>query len=229
MLEQEREEVMWKRSLRQSLRQVYEQEKDLILQNKKISGSDDVLLAEDIEEVADFFRERLTEIEYKLAEISQEENQINHDINEVNRELEKLGRNTKLASSFVDVVLDASKAGNMLVEVSYMVNAAAWVPAYDVRAKDVDSPLDLVYNGRVIQYTEVDWSDVNLTLSTGNPAAGGVAPEQPLAPVPARASGLPRPSARARTISRYTPIKPVATRTKKDVPMNRRRCTTTTL
>lgn len=177
MLEQEREELMWKRSLRQSLRQVYEQEKDLILQNKKISGSDDVLLAEDIEEVADFFRERLTEIEYKLAEILQEENQINQDVNEVNRELEKLGRNTKLASSFVDVVLDASKAGNMLVEVSYMVNAAAWVPAYDVRAKDADSPLDLVYNGRVIQYTEVDWSDVNLTLSTGNPAAGGVAPE----------------------------------------------------
>ena len=118
-----------------------------------------------------------TQVFCLLAELSQEENQINQDINKVNRELEKLRRNTKLASSFVDVVLDASKAGNMLVEVSYMVNAAAWVPAYEVRAKDGDSPLDLVYNGRVIQYTEVDWSDVNLTLSTGNPAAGGMAPE----------------------------------------------------
>ena len=34
MLEQEREELMWKRSLRQSLRQVYEQEKDLIAKQK---------------------------------------------------------------------------------------------------------------------------------------------------------------------------------------------------
>lgn len=177
VLETAMADAVLKRDLRQGLQRVYGEEKAMILANKSIKGEDGVLLGEELQEMAEFFRSRLTEIEYKLVELKQEELEFNEEIMRLRRELDKLGGQRQQTTSFVDVVLNANQAGKVNVEFSTMVDAAAWIPAYDVRAKDVDSPLELVYNGRVIQHSEVDWKDVKLTLSTGNPAAGGVQPD----------------------------------------------------
>ena len=177
LLQKELSELELKRNLRVSLRLVYQEEKSMILANKHITSEAGVLLAEDLQEMADFYRSRLTEIEYKLVEIQMEESDFNAEIGRIRRELDGATADRLLANGFIDLVLEANAATKQTIEVSYMVTSAAWIPTYDVRAEDVDSPLEIVYKGRVLQYSEHDWNEVNLTLSTGNPAAGGIAPE----------------------------------------------------
>ncbi len=59
---------------------------------------------------------------------------------------------------------------------SYMTYSASWQAYYDLRAKSISSPLQILYKARVIQNSGVDWKNVKLLLSTGNPSQSGTAP-----------------------------------------------------
>jgi uncharacterized protein (TIGR02231 family) len=56
------------------------------------------------------------------------------------------------------------------------VGNAGWIPVYDLRAEDVNSPIAFSYRAKVFQSTGSDWKNVNLTISTGNPTVGGQIP-----------------------------------------------------
>ena len=51
-----------------------------------------------------------------------------------------------------------------------MVTDAGWVPNYDIKSEKLNAPLNLAYKANVYQNTGQDWDNVNVTLSTGNPA-----------------------------------------------------------
>ena len=54
---------------------------------------------------------------------------------------------------------------------------AGWFPSYDIRAKNINEPIELVYKANVRQDTKVDWNQVKLKLSSSEPNISGVAPE----------------------------------------------------
>lgn len=53
--------------------------------------------------------------------------------------------------------------------VSYITPNATWTPFYDLRAENINSPLNLVYKAQIRQNTGVDWKHIKLSLSSGNP------------------------------------------------------------
>jgi uncharacterized protein (TIGR02231 family) len=55
------------------------------------------------------------------------------------------------------------------ISVNYFVNQASWVPSYDLRASKETSTIELKHRASVTQNTGLDWKNVNLVLSTGNP------------------------------------------------------------
>ncbi|MFT4679066.1 MAG: hypothetical protein ACI84C_000821 [Flavobacteriales bacterium] len=163
--------------MRQSMRKVYNAEREMVNANRSIKGNDAVILVEDLEEMADFFRNRLKEIEFKLLEIDREQVDINEDINRLRQFLNQHQARANVRTSDVLVTVISNSKQSSKIEISYMVSQAGWVPSYDIRAKDIESNLELVYKGKVRQATGVDWEDIQLTLSTGNPTVGGQAPE----------------------------------------------------
>jgi uncharacterized protein (TIGR02231 family) len=60
---------------------------------------------------------------------------------------------------------------------SYLIREARWYPSYDIRAKNVNSPIAIVYKANVSQTTGEEWKNVKLTLSTGNPYVNSNKPE----------------------------------------------------
>jgi uncharacterized protein (TIGR02231 family) len=62
------------------------------------------------------------------------------------------------------------------ITISYLVPAAGWTPSYDIMADDITSPIKLYYKANVFQNSGVDWNNVRLVLSTGNPVEGAEAP-----------------------------------------------------
>jgi hypothetical protein len=77
----------------------------------------------------------------------------------------------------VIVKVDVEKAGNYNFELKYLVENASWYPIYDLRAKNINEPLELVYKAVVKQDTKVDWNNVKLSFSSTNPNKSGVSPE----------------------------------------------------
>jgi uncharacterized protein (TIGR02231 family) len=68
---------------------------------------------------------------------------------------------------------------NTQIHLSYQVYNASWIPSFDVRVNTTgkEPQLKLIYYGNIRQNTGKDWSDVNLILSTAQPAAGGQLPQ----------------------------------------------------
>jgi uncharacterized protein (TIGR02231 family) len=58
-----------------------------------------------------------------------------------------------------------------------LVGNVSWQPFYDIRIKDNKSNVQFFLKANIIQSTGEDWNNVNLKLTTANPAEGGVKPE----------------------------------------------------
>ena len=75
------------------------------------------------------------------------------------------------------VEIEALQAGDLTVELTYVVSGAGWQPLYDVRLTQLSNTLEIGYLAQVTQRTGEDWPDVALTLSTARPALTETLPE----------------------------------------------------
>lgn len=71
----------------------------------------------------------------------------------------------------------AEEATTATVNVDYITYQAGWYATYDIRATDVAKPVELAYKANIWQSTGIDWKNVELTCSTGNPMMGNTLPE----------------------------------------------------
>ncbi|MFN0030692.1 MAG: DUF4139 domain-containing protein [Flavobacteriales bacterium] len=159
-----------------ALKTTVQEERELLHSNRDIKGNNSVLLAEDLKEMADFYRARFKEIEYKWLELTEQEKDNNEEINRLQYALNQLNTRKGQNPSEILVTVRAEKASTTTLKLSYVVQNAGWYPVYDLRADDINSPIEFMYRAKVYQSTGNDWEDVNLTISTGNPNVGGQAP-----------------------------------------------------
>jgi uncharacterized protein (TIGR02231 family) len=73
------------------------------------------------------------------------------------------------------VQVELPSAGELTLDLVYVVANAGWQPLYDLRLSA--DALELNYLGQVTQRTGEDWNDVALALSTARPALATVLPE----------------------------------------------------
>ncbi len=157
--------------------QVMEEEERLILANKTLGG-DKGWTAEDLKTVADLYRVRLTELKVKKLELAQVVKKFQEDIAKIQNQINELGaKRRNAATSEVLVAISAPAAGQAEFKLSYVAPNAGWTPAYDIRVQDISKPVALTYKANITQNTGEDWPNVQLSLSTGNPAKSNIRPE----------------------------------------------------
>jgi hypothetical protein len=150
---------------------------DLLQKNKDLSGKNNPVQLGNLQQVADYYNRRLTEL--KL-----EENKRNETLDALDKRLRNLQNqkttlegktNTERGEISIKVSADAAK--NVPFELRYVVDNAHWQPSYDLRASDINQPIRLVYKASVQQDTKEDWNNVHLTLSSAEPTLSNEAPE----------------------------------------------------
>ncbi len=79
------------------------------------------------------------------------------------------------------VTVTLAEAGELELELSYLVMGASWHPQYDVRVQMTgeqgDGEVELIYVGVVQQSTGERWENAGLSLSTARPSLAAVLPE----------------------------------------------------
>lgn len=162
--------------LQKKLLAVYAQEREMILANKSIGGEDGVNIA-DLERAATFFRQRLTEIETNTYAIKQTILDLQKRGGAFSRQLLELNVKQKEISSTIKITIAAKQNTKTPIQLSYIIADAGWNAVYDVRIKDTNAPLQLLYKAQVYQNTDEDWEKVQLNLSTGNPSINSNKPD----------------------------------------------------
>ncbi len=163
--------------IRQSYKRVYEEERDLMLQNKKMLGGDSKLTPEDLNDLANIYRNRLKEIEVKIIEIGQEEEKLAKEVEKLKAQMGDRANNLIQNRNEIEVSVFSKTAQNVNFDLDYMVGNSGWYPTYEIRTDDNSGAVKLIYKANVYQATGIDWSEVKLALSNGNPTAGGTQPK----------------------------------------------------
>ena len=175
-LEDSLETIQLKIELQKNIRLVYETEESFLITNKNIGGANNGVNAGELEKIAAILRNRLTEIKSKTLESKMKEKKLNEELIKIQNQLSEHNARRNKNTGEIIVAVMAKAPGDAKISLVYNVSNAGWSPVYDIRASDNQSPVNLEYRANVFQNTGVDWKDVKLVLSTGNPSLNGTKP-----------------------------------------------------
>lgn len=133
--------------------------------------------AAELQEAAGFVGAGVAKIEEQNLEIEIEKTRIKDNIDALRRQRDESIGSRRKETKIVEVMLDVAREGNLTLDLATVIPHAGWMPFYDVRLAADAKTAELTFRAMVRQQTGEDWNNVDLTLSTARPAAGGAPPE----------------------------------------------------
>jgi uncharacterized protein (TIGR02231 family) len=127
----------------------------------------------------DNLRDRADELNASSIDLAVQRRDLERHLQKLRNDLDKM-RGARRRERYTAVVeVEVTQAGDLTVDLSYVVSGAGWQPLYDLRLLEEEerSTVEVGYLAQVTQRTGEDWSDVALTLSTARPALAGTVPE----------------------------------------------------
>jgi len=156
---------------------IIKEELAFLQENRAIGGRNEQISITNLQQVSDFYSNKLTALKLKEIERNNTLEDLNKQKTDLQNQIKTLSSKKEFPSGEILVKVDARKNGNFSFEISYVVGNAGWFPSYDIRAKNINEPVQLIYKANVKQDTKEDWNNVKLKFSSSNPNVSGVAPE----------------------------------------------------
>lgn len=173
VLQKRLKELGYKAKTLETTFKVYHQEKQILVKNTSFGGTESGVSVLELEKGVNLLRTRQLELNTKLQSIDRETEAMNLERQKIIIQLERYRNQSSIKSGEVVIVLNSDAAMKADLDLSYTVSQASWKPYYDLKVKNTDSPLELVYKAKVVQNTGEDWKKVKISLSTGDPSKDG--------------------------------------------------------
>ncbi len=153
-----------------------EVEYDLILSNKKIS-TEEIIDVEDVKDFVAYYQDKIPVLITKMTDSKEQIKKFKKvEVLLKKQELE-LQKESSHETGEIEILYKSPKNRQSLIEISYHINRCGWMPLYNIRASNIGDPIQFEYNAEIYQNTGVNWTNCNLTITTGNPILMGNKPE----------------------------------------------------
>ena len=150
---------------------------ELLDKNQQISGTNSGLNVLDFMKMVDYYKQKRTEIKNNYDLLSEKIIKLNTLLTKLNSKLEiNSSKEEKISKGKIVIQVMNEIAGTVAFDINYLSNSASWKPFYDLRANSVAEPINMMYKAEVVQNTGIDWKQIKLTLSSGNPNQNNQAP-----------------------------------------------------
>ncbi|HAS57500.1 MULTISPECIES: mucoidy inhibitor MuiA family protein [unclassified Algoriphagus] len=157
--------------------EVLKEKISLLDANKNLRGNQGGPTAAEFRQALELYDTELMKIKTEQMNLDQKRAEKRVQIRQLENQIRSIQESKQESKSEIRVRVKAPSAGNAQLEFNYLVANAGWYPKYDVRVKNVNSPMAINYKAEVYQNTGVDWNQVKLRFSNGNPNQRGVAPQ----------------------------------------------------
>lgn len=151
-------------------------EENLLKANQKIGSADKGTTTLELKAAADFFRTRFTELSAKKLELSRKDEITREELDKINDQLNGASGEEVKPTGEIMVQVMTTEPMPAKFKLSYLVRKASWKPEFDLRLDDISQPLQLSRRAKIYQSSGEEWSNIKLTLSTGNPNESGTEP-----------------------------------------------------
>ena len=153
-------------------------QKDLMLANRNVASNQTGVKADDLDDLMELYRKKLDDFKINWFRLSNLETKYYGYKNQVEQQLAAYNNGKLTLNNKVILTIKAdNNIQNAQIDLSYLVGNVSWLPFYDIRIKDNKSNVQFFLKANITQSTGEDWNNVNLKLTTANPAEGGIKPE----------------------------------------------------
>lgn len=153
-------------------------QKDLMLANKNVGSNQTGVKYDELEDLMNLYHKKLDDFKVNWFRLSHLETKYNAYKNSVEQQLAAYNEGKlTLNNEVILTVKSDNKVQDAQIDLSYLVGNVSWQPFYDIRIKDNKSNVQFFLKANITQSTGEDWNNVNLKLTTANPAEGGIKPE----------------------------------------------------
>ncbi len=139
----------------------------LLEENRKLGGSTGVS-PDKISNMIAYYREQYINIAAHIEALRKSEDQQADRVQKLQKQLDQLGESTQETGQLF-IKLHATQATHADFDIYYFTNQVSWNPFYEIQVNSLNQPLILAYKANVSQQTGIDWQQVHLKFSSGNP------------------------------------------------------------
>lgn len=153
----------------ESLLNTLNEERTFLQANREIGSNQEVLLVDDLIEMADFLRERNQDLGLEILDI-------HTDINNAQKQLDKLKKRKSLIknsgsdlSGILTLNLSNVSANRRTeyITIKYLTTEASWTTKYNLYLEEGE--VFVKRQASIQQNSGIDWNDVNIKLISGHP------------------------------------------------------------
>lgn len=156
-------------SHKQSEQQVLSYEVDILMDNNKMFNNDYPSSIEELDKAMDYFHNKLSEIKTKQVDLKINIDKLLAKADDLKSEIEEVKEQKNKNSATLYAAIGSEKAQTVRLTFRYYTSKAGWKPSYDLRAENIEEPVQLTYKANINQSTGVDWHDISLSISSANP------------------------------------------------------------
>lgn len=157
--------------------QILTEELRFLEDNRILGGKDQALNISTFKEASLFYTEKLTKITMDKIAHSKTIAELNKQRSDIQNQMNTLTSKEDFPTGEILIKVDAKSSSVFSMEINYIVGNAGWYPSYDIRAKSIAEPVEIIYKANIKQDTKVDWKNVKLKFSSSDPNVSGVAPK----------------------------------------------------
>lgn len=176
-LENKLQEIDRKITLENTYLSILKEELAFLQENRAIGGKNQELNVANLKETALFYSTKLTALKLKEIELNKSLTDLFNQKKAIENQLKTISSKKEWGAGEILVKINTKKNTKVQFELSYVVQNAGWFPSYDIRVKNINEPVEVIYKATVKQDTKEDWNTIKLKLSSANPTISGVAPE----------------------------------------------------
>jgi len=163
-------------------------EKNILLSNRLMKGEFKRDSLNILKDAMEYLRQRLGNINTELMKVKREAQKLTNEkarLDEKYNELQELAnkvdeeKQVKAQEPVYQAIVSVSAdvATQARLSINYYVANAGWTPDYELKASNTSNEIAIVHKANVQQTTGIEWNDVKLTISNGNPAMNNNKPE----------------------------------------------------
>lgn len=150
---------------------------ELLDKNQQVSGLNSGLNVLELTKMVDFYKTTRNELSNKVDAFEEKIKKLRDVLSDLNNKLViNTQKEEKTSKGKVVIQVMNEIAGKVDFDINYLTNNATWKPFYDLRANSISEPIEMMYKAQVVQNTGIDWKQVKLSLSSGNPNQNNQAP-----------------------------------------------------
>jgi len=176
-LEKQLENIEDKIQIENTFLSIIREELAFLQENRDIGGKNEQVNIANLQQASAFYSEKLTSLKMNEIERRKTLARLNEEKTDLQNQINTLTSKKEFPTGEILVKADAAQSGNYALEINYLVGNTGWFPTYDIRAKNINEPVQVIYKANVKQDTKVDWKDVKLKFSSAQPNVSGVAPQ----------------------------------------------------